>query len=286
MSLLKKLEIASHFSESEKVIAEYILLHGEEILEDSTTDLAHKTYTSPATITRFCQKLNFKGYNDFKIALSANLQYVLSHQENINANFPINAKSSISIVTNSIAKLYKESIDETVQLLDQENLKKAVLLLEKSQIIDIYGVSGPLRMASDFQYKMFRIGKEVRIMPMVNEQLFQATQSTPHHCAILVSYSGETKEVIEVAKILKKRNIKMIGITSIGENQLSSYCQHLLLIDSRERIYNKVSTLGSTLSIHFIFDILYTNLFTIDYDKSFHFKMHTDHLIDHRLENK
>ncbi|WP_300080036.1 hypothetical protein [uncultured Thomasclavelia sp.] len=81
MSLLKKLELANHFSSSEKSIASYILNNTEEILNLSTIELAKKTYTSPATIVRLCQKLDFKGYNDFKIALSANLQYILSHQK-------------------------------------------------------------------------------------------------------------------------------------------------------------------------------------------------------------
>ena len=71
MSLLKKLEIAENFSESEKSIAQYILQNSEEVLNLSTIELAKKTYTSPATITRLCQKLDFKGYNDFKISLSS-----------------------------------------------------------------------------------------------------------------------------------------------------------------------------------------------------------------------
>ena len=83
MSLLKKLELANQFSPSEKSIAEYILNHSEEVLNLSSVELAKKTFTSPATIVRLCQKLNFKGYNDFKIELSANLQYVLSHQSDI-----------------------------------------------------------------------------------------------------------------------------------------------------------------------------------------------------------
>ena len=87
MSVLKKSEIGNHFSASEKVIAQYILNNTEEVLNLSTVKLAQKTYTSPATIVRLCQKLNYKGYNDFKMDLATNLQYVLSHRENINANF-------------------------------------------------------------------------------------------------------------------------------------------------------------------------------------------------------
>lgn len=282
MSLLKKLELANQFSASEKSIAEYILNHSEEVLNLSTMELAKKTYTSPATVVRLCQKLNFKGYNDFKIELSANLQYVLSHQKNINANFPFEKNISPSQILNTILQLYQESINETAQLIDQDALLQSVILLDNAQIIDIYGVSGPLRMASDFEYKMFRIGKDVRIAPMINEQLFYAAQSDKQHCAILVSYSGETEEVIKAAQILKANHVPMIGITSIGDNQLSSYCQYILNLDSREQIYNKIATLGSTISIHFIFDLLYTSIFARHYDDALSLKLHTDQLIDHR----
>ncbi len=284
MSILKKLEIGHNFSSSEKAIAQYILTNTEEVLNLSSVKLAQKTYTSPATIVRLCQKLNYKGYNDFKIDLAANLQYVLSHHESINANFPFDKNTNTSHISNKIARLYKESIDETIHIIDQEQLRKSILLLDKADVIDIYGVSGPLRMASDFQYKMFRIGKNVNIAPMVNEQLFQATLSTPKHCAILVSYSGETEEVINAAKILKNQKTPMIGITSLGENQLSQYCEYILNLDSREQIYNKISTLGSTISIHLIFDILYTGIFSRHYEESFQTKYQTDILIDHRLK--
>lgn len=283
MSLLKKLEIGYHFSSSEKSIAEYILNHSEDVLNFSTIELAKKTYTSPSTVVRLCQKLNYKGYNEFKIALSANLQYILSHQQNINVNFPFSKNTNISSISNSIAKLYQESINETLQLLNQEDLHHSIILLDHAQIIDIYGVSNPLRMASDFQYKMFRIGKDVRIAPMINEQLFQAAQSNSSHCAILVSYSGETEEIIKAAQILKKQKTPMIAITSIGDNQLSSYCQYILNIDSREQIYNKISTIGSTVSIHFVFDLLYTAIFTRHYEEALSFKLTTDKLIDHRI---
>ena len=282
MSLLKKLEIAENFSESEKSIAQYILQNSEEVLNLSTIQLAKKTYTSPATITRLCQKLDFKGYNDFKISLSANIQYVLSHQDSINANFPFDKNTNITHIVNNIAKLFKESIDETMQLLNQEDLRQSLILLDKAQVIDIYGVSGPLRMASDFQYKMFRIGKDVQIAPMVNEQLFQAARCQKDHCAILVSYSGETEEVIKAAQILKRKKIPMIAITSLGDNKLSAYCQYVLHLDSREQIYNKISTIGSTISIHLIFDILYAGLFSKHFDEALKTKVEADKLIDHR----
>ena len=128
----------------------------------------------------------------------------------------------IHTIKHSIATLAKDSINLTVNNIDNDILAKIIIMLDQTKVIDIYGVSGPLRIASDFQYKMFRIGKNVQIAPMVNEQLFQAAQSNKDHCAILISYSGETNEVIAAAELLKRRKVPMIAITSFGERDRKS----------------------------------------------------------------
>lgn len=285
MSILRKLELGNNFSTTEKAIATYILENGYEILDMSTVTLAKKTFSSPATITRLCQKLGYKGFNDFKIAFSSQLHIIFDNSK-INANFPFNKDDSITTIMNNIASLSKEAISYTVDSINPTTLSKIIHILDKAKIIDIYGVSGPLRIASDFQYKMFRIGKNVQIAPMINEQLFQAAQSNSDHCAILISYSGETNEVIDAAKLLKLRNVPMIGITSVGESRLSKLCDYILTLDSREQIYSKVSTLGSTMSIHILLDIIYSCIFVRHYDQHLEFKLNTDNIIDHRPINK
>ena len=109
-----------------------------------------------------------------------------------------------------------------------------------------------------------------------------SAQSNKDHCAILISYSGETNEVIAAAELLKRRKVPMIAITSFGESRLSKLCDYVLFLDSRERIYSKVSTFGSTISIHIMLDIIYSCLFARHYDENLELKLETDHIIDHR----
>ena len=260
MGLLKKIELANNFSSVERILGKYVLENGEKVLNMSTKELAKATFTSPASIVRFCRKLEYEGYNDFKIALSAQLQYTFDRNSETNPNFPFKKRDTIHTIKHSIATLAKDSINLTVNNIDNDILAKIIIMLDQTKVIDIYGVSGPLRIASDFQYKMFRIGKNVQIAPMVNEQLFQAAQSNKDHCAILISYSGETNEVIAAAKL----------------------CDYVLFLDSRERIYSKVSTFGSTISIHIMLDIIYSCLFARHYDENLELKLETDHIIDHR----
>ncbi|MEG0276487.1 MAG: MurR/RpiR family transcriptional regulator [Coprobacillus sp.] len=286
MSLLNKLELTENFSSSEKSIANFILKYGNDVLNMSSVDLAHATFTSPATITRLSQKLGYKGYNEMKIDLSAQLQYTYMKESEVNPNFPFHEKQTIHEIAHNISKLAKDSVDHTLSHIEINTFTTVIRLLDKAECIDIYAVSNPLRLASDFQYKMFRIGKCVQIAPMVNEQLFQAAQSQKNHCAILISYSGETDEVNAAAQILKNKNTPTIAITSFGDNQLSRLCDYVLHVDSRERIYAKISTFGSSFSIYLLLDIIYSCIFSRNYQESLNFKLNTDRVIDHRQEKK
>ena len=120
MGLLKKIELANNFSSVERILGKYVLENGEKVLNMSTKELAKATFTSPASIVRFCRKLEYEGYNDFKIALAAQLQYSRLSNDDINANYPFKGTDSVYTVASNIANLSKESIDITMKNLDLE----------------------------------------------------------------------------------------------------------------------------------------------------------------------
>ena len=57
MSLLSRIEYQSGFSELEKKIADYLIEHKEDVIHMNLKELAKATYTSTATISRFCKKV-------------------------------------------------------------------------------------------------------------------------------------------------------------------------------------------------------------------------------------
>ena len=73
MNILLKIKNINTFSRSEQLLASYILKHAEEVLSLSTRDLAERCFVSIATIYRFLEKLEIKGYSEFKAALSVAL---------------------------------------------------------------------------------------------------------------------------------------------------------------------------------------------------------------------
>src|SRR5579872_6411791 len=58
---------------AEQRVADFILKHPEELIYLTVTELAERTNTSESTVVRICQKIGYKGYQEFKIMLARDL---------------------------------------------------------------------------------------------------------------------------------------------------------------------------------------------------------------------
>lgn len=282
MSIMTQLEFELEFSESEKEIARYILNHGDNVLSMSVKELAKNTYTSPATIVRLCKKIGLEGYNDFKIKYSAELQYDLHHSNRIDVNFPFEKKDTHPMICHKLASLSEEVIADTIKLIDFEQLEKIVDLLYQSHDIDIYGSGNSLLAAMSFQHKMMRIARNVNLKALHGEQVFLSYNSDEKRIAVIISYSGETHDLIQIAQILKEKKTPIIVLTSIGDNHLSHYADYILNIGSREKIFTKIAPFASQVSMEYLLNVIFSCIFQKDYDQNIQNKISYDKKNDSR----
>lgn len=279
---MTQLEFELEFSESEKEIAKYILNHGEAVLSMSVKELAKHTYTSPATIVRLCKKIGLEGYNDFKIKYSAELQYDLQHTDRIDVNFPFQKDDSHPLICHKLASLSQEVIADTVKLIDFNQLHQIVDLIYHYSTIDIYGSGNSLLAAMSFQHKMMRISRDVNLRVLHGEQIFMSYNTNPDRIGMIISYSGETNEVIQIAQTLKEKKTPLIVLTSIGDNRLSHYADYILNIGSREKIFTKIAPFASQISMEYLLNVIFSCLFQKDYEQNIQNKVGYDKKNDSR----
>ena len=256
MSIMTQLEFELDFSESEKNIARYILDCQEDILELTIKQLARQTYTSPATIVRLCHKLGLQGYGDFKIKYSAELQAEHKIKNRINVNYPFTREDDAHQIAYKLASLHQESIEDTINLINFKELEKISEVLDQAHRIFIFGAGNSMLAALEFQHKMLRIGKLVEIREIIGEQIFLAYNCQSDDLAVIISYSGETADLIDLATILKSQK--------------------------REKIFNKIAPFSSKTSITYLLDLLFSLIFQKNYDHYVEVKLHYDKSHDHR----
>ena len=255
----------THFSKTEKEIVDYIIDQGMNIEKMSANEIARNTFTSAPLLVRIAKKLGYSGFNEFKSAYLKELSYMLEETD-VDASIPFLLSDDLMTITKNLALLEKE----------------AVRLLQKAQVIDVYGVLDHVLLAKHFKTLMMYIGKDVQVIDQVTGQKRSACLADESHCAIIISYSGQTREMVEVAEIYHKRNIPFISITCMAENSISRLADVHLYLSSREMLHIKIGDFASTTSLKYLFDILYAGVFSYDYKKNLETKIVVASYVDDR----
>ncbi|WP_025092719.1 MurR/RpiR family transcriptional regulator [Bacillus safensis] len=284
MYLIQKIEeITLQFNDSRKSIGEYILKSPDQFLTLSMEEFAKNTYTSKASLVRFAKTLGFSGWKTFVVEMKEALDHERKYTGKVDPNIPFNENDSFKNIAHNLSILQSEAIKDTANNLDGSKLFKANRALREAEHIMIFCISPYLYLAELFRRKMMTIGKQVTVAyPM--EAAIGARTLSDKDCAIVISYSGnnELLEPILHLKELKERQVKIIGMTSGGDNMLRDYAYVTLTISSRERLFSKIANYSTEESVNYLFNVLFSCYFQGDYKENLQNKITTSKQIEEK----
>lgn len=237
----------------EKSVIRYILDNIREVTEMDIHTLAKKGYCSPATIVRVCKKNGFLGFKDLKLALLNDINF---NDELIRSNL---TKCKISDGKEIVMEIFNEnirSLNNTYNLIDYDQIEKIVKLIDKSKVIRLFGIGASYLVAKDFQQKLERINKLTVLYEDTHLQLINSMNIEKGEIAIMISYSGQTHEILDMAKNIKLNNGKLISITKYSNNKLLSMSDYSLNVPNIEHNLRSAAS-SSRISQLIIIDVLY-----------------------------
>lgn len=214
MPIISALEKADIFNSTERIISEYILKNKDMILEMSVHELAVNTHSSTSTIVRLCRKIGLKGYKDFKIKFSAELQRRYDAISNVNYDFPFTENDSYMEIAGKIYELSNESMNLTKKLINRSTIEKVVRAILNAKRVGIFAEGDSYIRALSFQNRLMKINLNLISTSVHGENNQLANTFTKEDCAVVISYSGETKSPAQTTEILRKNQVKIIAITS------------------------------------------------------------------------
>jgi DNA-binding MurR/RpiR family transcriptional regulator len=252
------------FTKSQKRLADFILADSEFVLNHSITEVAGACHVGDATISRFCKNLRFKGYQDFKIGIVRALPG--SESDEILGNL-VTQEDTISVIAKRILSKSIEALNETQSLLNEADFQKAVDFMIHAEHIMFFGVGTSFSPALESCNKFMRIRANVSINSETQMQYVSAALLSKKDVAVIISYSGSTKEIVDIARIVKGNGVKIICITHFLKSPLTNYSDVSLISSSNEQFIHGYS-FSMELTQIYLLDILYTEYFRQTYDES------------------
>lgn len=221
MGIIIKLNaMKNQLTSIEKKIAEYILEDPERIKNLTTYEIAQNCDTSQASIVRFSKKLGFSGFPDFKLSLSQDIGNRKAESHVNIMHEELKSTDSFEIIGKKVATENTRAVNNTYEITDFKELEKAVQAINSARKIMLAGVGFSGIVARDLYFKLMELGKVASFENDSHMQLSYLSTMNENDILFVISHSGKTLELFNLAKVAKNKGIKIITLTSVANNPI------------------------------------------------------------------
>lgn len=185
-------------NDTDDQIIEYIVNNKKDFVNQSIQSLAASLFTVPNTITRLSKKLGYDGFSHLKNSIKEELDSTKTTAEDGSYYF----------------------IQKTIELSDAELIETVAKMIHDAKHVLFFGVGD----SADFCEIMVRnlrvVGKSSEHYIHRHEMLHMLDQMNKNDILFLISLSGETAQVLEMAERAKQRETPIISLTHFTRNSL------------------------------------------------------------------
>lgn len=275
MNVIEKMTLSEHFSPLEKEIIHYIFSHRDQILDMSINRLAQETYSSNASIIRLCQKLDLKGFKEFKIAFAKALEQ-RQQQIYVDYNYPFHSLETPSELIRDIASLSVSSIEACCRELDPKAVFQAANLIEASHHVLLFASGDSMIRAQSFENKLIKIGKFLTPTYYHGELETYSLFASSRDCALFITYSATAPLYVRAARILKSKKVPILTVTANPDSTLARLSTCVIAFPNLEDQANSIATFYSQIAIEYILNVIYSQIYTVHYQDNTDTKIRVD----------
>ncbi|MFS0920929.1 MurR/RpiR family transcriptional regulator [Brevibacillus sp. 179-C 1.1 NHS] len=247
--------ILDQLKPSERKVADFILAHPEDVVKLSVQKLAELSGVSEATIIRLARSLNMKGYQELKLRIAGDL----TKQTAMGSYQEIMMEGSVESIMQAVSWNNIQSIQDTLSVLSNDEVKKAVDVLSVARKIDVYGVGASAVIADDIRQKFSRINLWCEAYSDFHAQLTSAVTLTEKDVVIGISYSGQTEDIIQSLTEAKQQGATIITLTKFGPSPVAELANIRLFTSSVEKSIRS-GAMASRIAQLNVIDILFITM--------------------------
>ena len=218
---------------SSRKLADYILANTHDSQYMSISSLAENCGVSEASITRFCRSLGLSGYNNLKLAL-AKAAYVTDIGDPSDTPETITSEDTLNSIFHKLYDSNVLSLNETMELLDETEISRAVDLISSADRVFCLGNGGSMVMAMEAWARFSIATSRFVHIEDSHMQVMNISLATEHDVILFFSYSGSTKDMEDIMRIAVERHVSVVLVTHFPNSRATKYADVILLCGYNE----------------------------------------------------
>lgn len=221
-------ERLEELNRSERKVANVILEDPAAATSLSIASLAQAASVSEPTVNRFCRNFGAKGFPDFKIKLAQSLAGGTPY-----VTRAVEPGDTATQYTHKIFGATIAALDEAQREVDMAAVERMVDYLTQAKQVHFFGLGASGAVAQDAQHKFFRFNLPVMAYVDVLMQRMVAAACHTGDVVVIISYTGRTRELVDIARVAREAGAVVLGITA-PDSPLSQECTATLEVSTPE----------------------------------------------------
>lgn len=221
------------YFDAEKKIADCIIEQKEDVIDMTVAELAKASGTSDATVSRFCRRCGFKGFQHLKMSLA---REVLEEKgKSIQVSNDILRKDIPQSLQNILANKVAE-LTQTVSMMEPKKLEKILTLLETAHTVQVVAVGNTIPVALDFSFKLNQLGIPTVSGTIWETQMAYTLNMKKGDVVLIISNSGVSRRLLTLIEGAKENGIKVVSITNSPESPVAKESDYHITTATREKL--------------------------------------------------
>lgn len=222
------------FFESERKIGTYIIQHTAEVVDMTVGELAQACGVSDASVSRFCKKINMKGFHHLKITLAKEISEKGIEEEEVSNHISVNdiEQSLKNILANKVTE-----ITQTVSMMDAKQLSEILNKLNMARTVQFFAVGNTIPVAIDGAFKLNQIGIPAVSGTIWETQIGYTYNMTAEDVVIAISNSGESTAVLRALEAAKSAGATTLSITNSEKFSAAQLSDYHITTATREKLF-------------------------------------------------
>jgi DNA-binding MurR/RpiR family transcriptional regulator len=226
---------------SEQRVARACVEHPEEVVELSGAGLATRTGTSPATVSRACQNLGFRGFQHLRLLLVRDLA--------------VRAQSSAPSAEGTAGRLgaYADGAAEMISTalttvdVDAFDAATATIAGARRLLLIASGGSAPAAQAVALKFLMNGRSCEAPVDAVVQE--LTASVLTPGDVCLVVSESGSNSVTLRAATAGAEAGATVVAVTGYAHAPIADLADLVLVAGARYQSWDRAAVGGNLVQL-------------------------------------
>lgn len=211
-------------NDTDDQIIGYIVKNKREVVNLSIQSLAANLFTVPNTITRLSKKLGYDGYSQLKNSI----------------------KEEIHVKEEGQADDLHLNIHKTFNLVDMDKIAMVSKIIYDAKHVLFFGVGDSAPFCEMMVKNLKVVGKHSEFYIHRHEVVHEINQLKEGNVLFLISLSGETPQVLEMAELGKSNGLTLISLTHFNRNSLQKVANVNLYCYAPKKILNGYNVTDKT----------------------------------------